>query len=362
MRFSNCALVLILGVLPGCGGLGCQAPSGCAKDMSLLRADIQRGVCVAHNYQNHGKSGYGTAASAHTLKELSALGVGWISLTPFGFTPNLTSTEVRHIGDYAEGETDERIVREVREARLHGLRVLLKPQLWVSGGQWRGELSPKDGMGWDAWFTSYSAWILRYADLAEKNNIEILAVGVELKSSALAHEARWRELITEVRAHYSGSIVYCANWDAVSRIAWWDAVDYIGVQFYGSLSDEPGPTEVEMQARLKEHLDQVERLATRVERPVLFTEVGYRSAKGATIRPHEWPERDKRSSVDLGEQARAYRVFMTAINQRPWVKGLYWWKWFTDPETDEEGPAGFSPRAKPAEAVLRAAYSARCGT
>lgn len=330
--------------------------------MSPLRSDIQKGVCVAHNYQNHGRSGYGTAASAHTLKELHALGVDWISLTPFGFTPNLTSTEVRHIGDYAEGETDERIVREVRESRRLGLSVLLKPQLWVSGGQWRGELSPKSGDGWSEWFDNYARWILRYAELAEANDIEILAVGVELKSSALAHEEPWRRLIGEVRKRFSGRIVYCANWDAASRIAWWDAVDYIGIQFYGSLSDEHGPTESEMQARLKVHLDEIERLAARMQRPVIFTEVGYRSAKGATIKPHEWPERDARSSVDVVEQARAYRVFMTAINARPWVKGLYWWKWFTDPETDEEGPAGFSPRSKPAEAVLRAAYSLQCGT
>ena len=360
MRSLPSALVPILFVFQGCGWVGCESASGCAEGVSPLRSDIQRGVCIAHNYQNHGRSGYGTEVSANTLRELHTLGVGWVSLTPFGFTPSLTSTEVRHIGDYAAGETDERIIREIDAARALGMNVLLKPQLWVSGGQWRGELFPENGQGWERWFAGYTEWILHYAKLAQRYKVEVLAVGVELKSSALAHEERWRSLIDAVRRTYDGEVVYCANWDAVARIPWWDAVDYVGVQFYGSLADGPTASADEMRANLESHLNRVETVATAAGRPVIFTEVGYRSADGAAIKPHEWPERDRNARVDTSEQATAYRVFMEGINARPWVRGVYWWKWFTNPDTDEEGPDGFSPRGKPAEAVLRAAYSPSC--
>ena len=55
-------------------------------------------------------------------------------------------------------------------------------------------------------------------------------------------------------------------------------------------------------------------------------------------------------------QAQAYEVLMADVAARPWIHGLYIWKWFTNPDTREEGPRGFSPRGKLAEAVLRRAY------
>jgi hypothetical protein len=93
---------------------------------------------------------------------------------------------------------------------------------------------------------------------------------------------------------------------------------------------------------------------------VLFTEVGYRAASDALVHPHEWPERKAEVRFDARAQATGYQTLIEAVRTRPWVQGLYWWKWFTDPKTAEEGPAGFSPRGKLAETILRAAYGGRC--
>ena len=93
---------------------------------------------------------------------------------------------------------------------------------------------------------------------------------------------------------------------------------------------------------------------------MLLTEVGYRAASDALVRPHAWPERAGQARFDPKTQATAYRALVEAVRGRPWVHGLYWWKWFTDPNANEEGKAGFSPRGKAAETVLRAAYSGRC--
>ena len=55
-------------------------------------------------------------------------------------------------------------------------------------------------------------------------------------------------------------------------------------------------------------------------------------------------------------QATAYRVFFAGVAARPNIRGVYLWKWFTDPDTGEEGPGGFSPRGKPAAAVLQEVF------
>ncbi len=266
----------------------------------------------------------------------------------------LQDNRVAHVGHRAGGETDERMRREIRAARDCGLQVLLKPHIWVGGGAWRAEISPED---WHTWFASYRNWILRYARMAQEEQVGILAVGTELRSS-VAHETAWRELLTAIRTVYEGPIVYCANWDSIDQVGFWDAVDYIGVQFYPPLADTPDASEASMDARLAIHLERLGAFSEGQGRPVLLTEVGYKSTSDTAIRPYEWTERGH-SQVDAAAQERAYRVLFRGLQARDWLRGVYLWKWFTNPATEEEGPRGFSPRGKPAEAVIQHAFGAR---
>ena len=312
-------------------------------------------MCVAHNYQAGGVRGYGSTRSGQTLDELGALGVQWISLTPFGFMSALDSPEVRHVGDMPAGETDERIRAEIRAARARGLHVLLKPHIWVARGAWRARIALSSPDEWQRWFDSYEQWMIGYARLAEEEGVEILVVGTELRSSVERSADRWRQLLQRTREVYSGKLAYAANWDSASEVPFWDALDFVGVQFYAPLADEAGATERAMRQRLGRELDRLEAIAHGAERPVLLTEVGYKSVEHTEVRPFEWSERSD-APVNDEHQARAYRVLLDGIASRDWIAGVYWWKWFTDPDANEEGPRGFSPRRKPAEQIVRAAY------
>lgn len=318
-------------------------------------------MSLAHNYQAGGTRGYGSETSAATLAELATLGVQWVSLTPFGFMRRLDEPTVHFIGDYPGGETDARMSAVIAQAKALGLRILLKPHLWVAGGRWRGEIGFAEPADWGRWFESYTRWILHYADMAERHRVDTLVIGVELRSSQREYANRWRALVDAVRDRFGGRITYSANWDDAGEVPWWDAVDAIGVQFYPPLADTGSAAVSTVRARIASQLDGLEVLAARYDKPILFTEVGYRASSDALVRPHEWPERAEAASTDPKLQALGYRAFIEAIRARPRVHGVYWWKWFTDPDTDEEGPAGFSPRGKDAEAVLRAAYGGRCG-
>lgn len=317
-------------------------------------------MSLAHNYQHRGTKGYGSETSAATLSELASLGVEWVSLTPFGFMRALHEPRVHFIGDYPGGETDARMTAVITQAKARGLRILLKPHLWISGGRWRGEIGFADPRDWARWFDSYTRWILHYAEMAERHGVDSFVIGVELRSSQRAHAERWMALVDEVRERFSGQITYSANWDDAAEVTWWGAVDAIGVQFYPPLVDDSDPTPSVVGARIASQLDGLEALSRRYDKPVVFTEVGYRASADALAEPHVWPERAASAASDPRLQALGYRAFVEAIRGRSWVHGVYWWKWFTDPNTDEEGPTGFSPRGKLAEGVLRAAYGGRC--
>lgn len=372
-RLGICSALLI-GLLGACrrqprSGAG-QPERPRAEGLQGLPANVQRGISFVHSWEGLGQKGYGSAASQISLRELRSLGTTWISVMPFGYVPSLDADSVRLPGDsrgpsgifhHAAGESDDRVRRQIADAHALGIKVLLKPHLWIGRGAWCGEINPGTPERWTRFFASYERFLLHYAELAQGAGADMLTVGVELCSTTVQHEDRWRELIAKTRAFYKGPLVYAANWDEVGRVSFWDALDFIGVQFYAPLADGPSGPEAAMTQRMSTHLDGIEQVARRARRSVLFTEVGYKSIRGTAVQPHLWPEHlpgGGAVEVSQAAQAQAYRVFFSGIRQRDWVAGVYVWKWFSNPESQEEDATGFSPRGKPAESVLRAAFGA----
>jgi len=170
----------------------------------------------------------GRAVDAGDLEPLVRLHASWISQTPFGWQaePEDTEIETATSGHVLWGESDEGLIETTRLAHARGIRVLLKPHLWLRRG-WPGDIAMRREEDWRAWFASYREFILHYADLAQRAGIEALAVGTELGGTT-RREAEWRALIADVRARYRGKLTYCANWsEDVEHVAFWDALDWI---------------------------------------------------------------------------------------------------------------------------------------
>ena len=175
-----------------CAALVAAAPAALAhKDAE----PFQRGICYAHAWHGGGDAGYGSAESQKTLERLHKLGVAWISLTPFGFMESTHAVEIRVAGAHGAGESDERMRREVAHAHALGIKVALKPHLWIRRGEWQGDLQFANDDAWRAWFKSYRAFILRYAALAERDGYDMLVLGTELKSATACDPECWRALI-----------------------------------------------------------------------------------------------------------------------------------------------------------------------
>jgi hypothetical protein len=84
-------------------------------------------------------------------------------------------------------------------------------------------------------------------------------------------------------------------------------------------------------------------------KPVLFTELGYRSADGTNRTPWDW---EASAAYDPGEQADCYdAAFRVWSQQTAWMRGILWWAWEVPVPAPNE--TGYTPRNKPAETVLR---------
>ena len=316
-------------------------------DVAALPEGVQRGICLAHNWQGGGDKGYGTASNADTLAHLDALGADWVSLTPFGWMKTLQSTEIR--GEHLDAstmpdgaETRTRLVGAIKQARARDFRVMLKPHVWIGGGEWRGSIAPGSAQQWRAWWESYRAFIVYYAQIAAELEVEAFVVGVELVSAVREHPEQMLATIAAVREVYPGKITYSANWDEQVPDTVWQAMDAIGTQLYPPLSDAPAPSVSTLRQALRPHLAGWHALGERLDRPVWLTEVGYKSAPTAVSEPFGWPENlpEQARKKDEHLQAKAYAALLQELPEHPRIQGLYIWKYFTDAQERRGGNLG----------------------
>lgn len=326
-----------------------------------LAGRIQKGM----SYTAYRFGDYRFSSSDKSLKNVANTGAQWISLLVTGYQDTIGSTEIRW--DPPRTPSDDDLVHAIDDAHSVGLRVMLKPHVDLArdSSHWRGEIgsSFRGEADWKAWFASYSKALVHYAELASARGVEQLCVGTEL-SGPSAREQEWRELVRQVRQRFKGTLTYASNFGGEeTRIAWWDAVDYIGVNGYYPLSDRPSPSVEDLKRAWVEkgYVGVLDRLAAKWNKPIIFTEIGYQSIEYSARTPNEWREQ-LRMPINQQEQANAYRAAIETFGSKSWLAGYYWWNWWSwdyDPERQGDQKTGYTPFGKLAEKTLGDYYHSK---
>jgi len=292
--------------------------------------------------------------------------VNWIVQTPFGWQREFNSPAIRMATDgrVMWGERDAGLETTTRLAKQLGIKTLLKPHIWMrpsSTGKWRSDIEMATEADWQSWFSDYRIFILHYAKLAAKNEIEALCIGTELHQTAVKKGKEWRKIISEIRQVYDGKLTYAANWyKEFEKIKFWSELDFIGIQAYFPLTEKENPSIEELKKAWQPHVESIKKISKKYNKPVVFTEIGYRSDADAAIKPWEWPARRSRemaSGQDLQTQVNCYEAFFQTFWEKEWVAGAYFWKWFPKGRNSGNHDKRFSPQGKPAEQVMAKWYS-----
>jgi hypothetical protein len=282
------------------------------------------------------------------LREIKAIGADHVSLVVSWYQRDIASTEIRPYwkrwGDF-ETLSDKKLVQVIRQAHKEGLKVFLFPILRLEMRifkEWRGVIRPQN---LERWLESYRRFTLHYARLAAREEVEIFSVGSELCSME-GYTEFWEKLIAEIRRFYPGKLLYSANWDHYKKIAFWDRLDYLGLNGYYELASDASPTLSEIRKKWWEIENELAAWQERHRKPIIFTELGYPSIDGGCFKPWDYT-RD--APVDLEEQALCYEAFFLSWNQSRKLGGVYFWNWYGQ---GGENDRSYTPRGKPAERVL----------
>lgn len=322
------------------------AAIGCAAGLSpSVPAGQQRGM-VLPTWEPHG---YDTAQTPLALRQIADLGAGWVQLVPTWYEASSTATQIRPVG---KSPDDNGIRDAVAQAHDLRLKVLLKPHVDVLDGTDRSDIQPGDRA---AWFASYTTFISHYARLAAELDVDEFVVGTELDSMS-PDRTGWAGVIQAVRDHYPGPLVYAANYNAYTKVSFWDLVDLVGIDAYWPLGTEPTTDVATLERHLVPIRDQLATFATSSGRRIVFTEAGFTSQRGATTAPSKWTISEQPAQ---DEQAAAYRALLHTFDQESWWAGVYWWVWADLPSEPRDPPPAlnYSVRGKAAESVLRQWWS-----
>jgi hypothetical protein len=284
---------------------------------------------------------------------MAKIGVNFVAIVPTWYQDSYNSLEMK---PNDRTPSDSSIRHAIAKAHAENMFVMLKPHIDLidESGATRSDIGFQRDEDWGAWFSNYEKFIMHYARMAEAEHVEMLCIGTELTFAA-SRSAEWRNrIIPKVRKAFSGRITYAANWDDYTDVAFWDRLDYIGIDAYFPLAKGASPTTDELREGWRKWAGDIGKWQTSVNKPVIFTECGYVSADTAASKP--WEEASS-GSANPGLQADCYRVLLEELWDKNWFFGLYWWNWNTYEGSGGPNNKGFTPQNKPAAEYIKEWYA-----
>ncbi|GAA3616954.1 glycoside hydrolase [Flavivirga amylovorans] len=290
------------------------------------------------------------------IKPVVNVNANYAAVMPFGFIKNLNHSEIIfNTNKQWFGETKKGAKQYIEALYKSNIKVMLKPQIWVWQGEFTGFIEMKNETDWGVLERSYSKFILEYAQLAQDMKVDIFCIGTELEKFIDNRPRYWKSLIVEVKKLYKGKLTYAANWDEFKRTPFWNDLDYIGVDAYFPVSSSKTPTLNECLEGWKKHTQTISEISSKNNKPILFTEFGYRSVDYSGKEP--WKSDRSMNQVNLEAQINTTQALFETFWKEDWFSGGFVWKWFHNhSKSGGENNSQFTPQNKPVEDLIRRQY------
>lgn len=262
--------------------------------------------------------------------------------------------------------TDDALNSGINYIKSKGMAVAFNMFVDCNCGAWRAEINPSDR---SVFFNSYNNIIQKYSKIAQTNGISFINLGTEtakLTGPQYSNQntQKWRDLIRNTRANFSGKLTYGGNWgypfEEITQIEFWDDLDFIGVSAYFDLSKDETPSVSTLQNSWNNiNNNTLQPLVSRWNKPIFFTEIGYRSVNQAGNSPGDW----SRPAYFMEDgQANAFEAVFSYFNDKSYLAGLNIWDINSDPNYGGQGNVDYTFVNKKAEAIVKKWFTSNIPT
>jgi len=307
------------------------------------------------------------ALFAPTAARLAGYGFGVVDIEPAWHALSVDPLPV--IGpDYGNSPdyTEAGLRAQIQANRAQGIAVMVSPQVDpmvdFSGTHTTA--------WWDAWFDQYGSFLVAQAQIAEDEGAADLSFrpdGLAADNPPADADARWRALLSRVRAVFSGRIglrFYGFSdggtpgaFPDVAGVTFADAVDFAVIVAVGPLSTDPDADDDALLAGAAGIVDLAQPLGLPAVIEGVYSAVAqsWRGTEFYSISLANGPWNGENQwqagtySFDEVAQARAHHALLRAIASRSWVDSYLAWGYWNQDMPREPGP---SVRSKVAERLL----------
>jgi hypothetical protein len=310
-----------------------------------------------------------------TFQQIQSLGANLVIVSPTWTVSN--SSLPRFEIDLNRDATWSDSVQQVHTAQNNGLAVVVYPRIHypTTTEQWWQSAQSTDSF-WQTWFDRYRVFILTYADLAAQTNASALVLGGNDIYAALPGNPnsslimpsnmseRWSNLISEVRQHYSGPVIWSIPFNNSSSFipSWIGQFDLILLELEAPVTINSAQTVQDYSDYLAGFIQSsIIPLQQQLNRQLLIG-IRYPSTDGASngctttqngcfpFDQINFPGVDIEGvSMDLSEQADIYTAVIAQFSQQAWVQGIISLDYYPSVSLSDEST---SVRGKPAEQIL----------
>jgi hypothetical protein len=289
------------------------------------------------------------------IEPILNINADWIAVTPYGFSragePNVSFNHRRQW----KGEKIQGAIQTIVASKKMGLKVMLKPHIWVKGQGWAGEFDLPDEHSWKIWEKDYSEYIITFAKVADSLSVELLCIGTEYKIAVQKRPKFWENLIKNVRVVYKGKLTYAANWDNYENVTFWSELDYIGVDSYFPICKDQTPRVDVLVKNWKDTKIKLKSFSSKRKKKIIFTEFGYRSMDH-TAGGH-WEMDRQEGMLNMEGQKNALEAIFKTYWSEDWFAGGFLWKWHADHvNRGGDNDTRYTPQNKPAQEVVKLWY------
>ena len=261
----------------------------------------------------------------------------------------------------AHAPTDLELTNAITYINSIGLNTSLKFFVDVDyhkGSFWRAYIDPTDR---PLWFKNYTTFVKKYAQIAEQYNVKSLSIGTELyylaKDSTAYNTIGWNKLISDVRSIYNGKLTYGYNHAGENdngELKFIENLDFVGISGYYPVTSNSNASVAEIEANWDEIIKtKLDPIYNKYKKPIVFTELGYRSISEAVNAP--W-DSNVSGVLSVSTQANLYEGLIRSLSKVSYFQGWHTWDWGVSPDLGGLNDKSFNPQNKPAEKILAKYY------
>ncbi len=307
-----------------------------------------------------------------TNERLKQDNVKWVEIAPAWDYKQVNPTPIITNQGFGNTYPDDSLGLHLSKTKNAGFKVYVASQVCctsLNGASFSNEW-------WDAWFKQYDNYVTYFVTMANKYNVDELALTGDwfvMDKKPANYKERLEVIYSKAKQNFHGKLgrlMFLGGtngnidelYPKISDTPFLSGWDFFAVKLWTGLTTKDNPSQDELYASVKKIFNtRLKPLYDSYQKPIILSEVAYPSAKSGLTGKigvddsaiQMWNQYSDKYALDLVGQAMGHEAILKNVAETNYITGVYPFTFWPD---DFSLSKEYNIRGKPAEEVLKKWY------